>query len=448
MRCTGDRGSPNLFLMVEVAQRELDSRLLLARKALDANYRVVIGQQWLMNEYLPQFTPGIVLYKGINRIQGNLMLRAKQSGHRIAAINEEAMALAMSSFIAKTTAAEVLELIDCLLVQGTNERDAYWEHFPEAVTRIAVTGNPRADLLGSGLRYCHDKDRDEIRAAHGQFILVNTNFGYINTEFGMPEDFLSHCARLGMFDPSSEKDITLFKARFQFERENMMAFNNLLPILRERYPDRKVVVRPHPAENHDRWRSLVSRMDGVEVHGEGTAIPWILASDLLIHNACTTGAEAIMLEHPVVAYCAFGNAFEDVFLANHVSPRLASIEALLARIDDVFRNPEATAARQRAEFADTLGVHYLEAFASKATDRVFKEINNLSFTDHGDNLIRPGEKLDPDAPFPPQQKSRVSLSRSQLISRLERITGPLPSGYRLEVDQLGESLFAMHRSRS
>lgn len=155
-----------------------------------------------------------------------------------------------------------------------------------------------------------------------------------------------------------------------------------------------------------------------------------------------------MLEHPVVAYCAFGNAFEDVFLANHVSPRLASIEALLAGIDDVFRNPEATGARQRAEFADTLGVHYLEAFASKATDRVFKEINNLSFTDHGDNLIRPGEKLDPDAPFPPQQKSRVSLSRSQLISRLERITGPLPSGYRLEVDQLGESLFAMHRSRS
>jgi hypothetical protein len=91
----------------------------LARKALDANYRVVIGQQWLMDEYLPQFTPGIVLYKGINRIQGDWMLRAKQSGHRIAAINEEAMALAMSSFIAKTTATRVLELIDCLLAQGT-----------------------------------------------------------------------------------------------------------------------------------------------------------------------------------------------------------------------------------------------------------------------------------------------------------------------------------------
>ena len=37
-----------LFLMIEVAQRELDSRLLLARKALDAGDRVVIGQQWLM----------------------------------------------------------------------------------------------------------------------------------------------------------------------------------------------------------------------------------------------------------------------------------------------------------------------------------------------------------------------------------------------------------------
>jgi len=85
-------------------------------------------------------------------------------GHRIAAINEEAVALAMSSFIAKTTATEVLELIDCLLVQGTNERDAYREYFPDAATRIAVTGNPRADFLGPELRYCHDKNRDEIRA--------------------------------------------------------------------------------------------------------------------------------------------------------------------------------------------------------------------------------------------------------------------------------------------
>jgi surface carbohydrate biosynthesis protein len=235
-------------------------------------------------------------------------------------------------------------------------------------------------LLGPELRYCHDKDWDEIRAAHGQFILVNTNFGYINTEFGMPEDFLSHRARLGMFDPTSERDITLFKARFLFERENMMAFNNLLPILQERYLDRKVVVRPHPAENHDRWRSLVSRMDGVEVYGEGPVIPWMLASDLLINNACTTGAEAIMLEHPVVAYCAFGNALEDVFLANHVSPRLASIEALLAGIDDVFRNPEATGARQRAEFADTLGIHYLEALREQGYRPCFQ--GNQQFVLH------------------------------------------------------------------
>ena len=443
MRRAGDRGSPNLFLMIEVAQRELDSRLLLAQKALDAGYRVVIGQQWLMSEYLPQFNPGVVLYKGINRIQGGWMLRARQFGHRVVAINEEVMALAMPSFIAKTTTAEVLGLVDCLCAQGVNERDTYRRYFPNTTTPIVMTGNPRADLLTAKHRHCHFEDRDSIRAAHGRFILVNTNFGYINTEFGMPEDFLRHCAGLGMFNPSSETDIELFKARFQFERENMMAFNDLLPILRARYPDRKIVIRPHPAENHDRWRTLVSRVDGVEVHGDGPAIPWILASDLLIHNACTTGIEALLLEHPAIAYCSFSNMFEDVFLANRVSTRLTTLEDLLRGIDDVVRDPEAIAARQKADFTRELGAHYQNAFDSVATDQVFGEINRLMLANSSGELVRDGETLDPDAPFPEQQKTRISLTMEQLVSRFQLVTGQLSVGDNLLVDQLGESLFSI-----
>jgi surface carbohydrate biosynthesis protein len=439
-------GAPNLFLMIEVAQRELDSRLLLARKGLEAGYRIVIGQQWLMSEYLPQFRPGVVVYKGINRIQGGWMLRAKKFDHRIVAINEEVMALAMPSFIAKTTTTEILGLVDSLCTQGLNEQDTYRRFFPEASTRMVMTGNPRADLLTAGHRHCHFEDRDRIRAAHGRFILVNTNFGYINTEFGMPEDFLRHCAGVGMFNPSVERDIELFKARFQFERENMMAFNDLLPVLRERYPNRKVILRPHPAEDHGRWRSLVSGIDGVEVHGDGPAIPWILASDLLIHNACTTGVEALLLEHPAIAYCSFSNMFEDVFLANRVSTRLTSLEELLSGIDRVFQDPDAAAARQKADFAKQLSAHYRDAFDSAATDQVFAEIHKLMVTSGGGELLRPGETLDPDAPFPVQQKTRISLTREQLAARFELVSGQLPAGAALSVEQLGESLFSMRFS--
>ena len=371
------------------------------------------------------------------------MLRARNFGHRIVAINEEVMALAMPSFIAKTTTSEVLALVDSLCAQGLNERDTYRHYFPEVPTRISMTGNPRADLLTATHRHCYFEDRDRIRGEHGSFILVNTNFGYINTEFGLPEDFLSHCARVGMFNPSVKRDIELFKARFQFERENMMAFNDLLPILRERYPDRKVIVRPHPSENHDRWRSLVSKVDGVEVHGDGPAIPWIIASDLLIHNACTTGVEALLLEHPAIAYCSFSNMFEDVFLANRVNTRGTSVEDLLNRIDHVFQDPDAAAARQKADFAEKLGAHYLNAFDNVATDQVFAEIHKLMGSNSGGELLRPGKTLDPDAPFPVQQKTRISLTKEQLTSRFELISGQVSAGVALSVEQLGESLFSI-----
>ena len=438
-----EQGVPNLFLMIEIAQRELDSRLLIARKALDAGYRVVIGQQWLMNEYLRQFNPGVVLYKGINRVQGHWMLQAKQAGHRVVAINEEVMALAMPSFIAKTTTTEILGLIDSLCTQGLNEENTYRDYFYDTLTHFAMTGNPRADLLTAKHRHCYFEDRDKIRAAQGRFILINTNFGYINTEFGMPEDFLRHCAGLGMFNPSSEKDIALFKARFQFERENMRAFNDLIPILRKRYPERKIVVRPHPAENHDRWRSLVAKVEGVEVHGDGPAISWILASDLLIHNACTTGIEAMLLEHPTVAYCTFTNMFEDVFLANRVSPKRSTLEDLLWYIDDVFQNPKDGTDRQKLNSAEEMGAHYLNPFDGLATDRVFSEIDKLRTVKSADGLVRPGETLDPNAPFPEQQKTRISLTVEQLVSRFEVVTGKLSAADGLSIDKIGESLFSM-----
>lgn len=443
MSSADQSGAPTLFLMIEVAQRELDSRLLLARMALERGYRVVIGQQWLMNAYLPQFNPGVVLYKGINNIQGGWMQQARRAGHRIVAINEEAMALAMPSFIAKTTTPEALEQIDRLCVQGPGERDAYLAHYPGIAEKLALTGNPRADLLSASRRPYHFPDRDQLRAAHGRFILINTNFGYLNTEFGMPEDFLRHCARLGMFNPHDPADIELFNARFAFERENMMAFVEMPPVLRERFPDRKVILRPHPAEDHDRWRSLTARMDGVEVHGDGPAIPWILASDLLIHNACTTGIEGLLLEHPTIAYCARANAFEDVFLANQVSTRLTTLEDVLTSAARAFEDPGGTGARQKASFAEALAAHYLEGFAPHAADRVMREINMLTAALSPGPLLRAGESLDPNAAFPEQQKTRVSLTQAQLIARLEQVTGKLAPGRGLTVERLGESLFSI-----
>jgi surface carbohydrate biosynthesis protein len=435
--------APNLYLMIEVAKRELDARLLLAGRAVKAGYRVVIGQQWLMNEYLPQFTPGVVLFKGINLIQGHWMKRARDFGHRVAAINEEALALASKVSLALETRQEILDEIDLLFAQGNNERDAYIENFKDVAQRIAVTGNARIELLRPEHRERQFPARDEIRHAFGRFILVNTNFGYINTEFGMPQDFLAHCVRVGVLNPTKPEELQLYEDRFIFERENMKAFCTMIPALKEAFPEHTLVVRPHPSENHETWRRLVGHVPGVVITGEGAPVPWILASEFLVHNTCTTGLEALLLGQPVAAFSPFTNIYENELSSNQVTPRVDTLDALFEMVKAALCDPQATVRSQTESGGPVLAHHYQGAFDGRETEKIFNEIKVLIENMPSGPLLKDGEALDPNAPFPEQQKTRVSLTTDELIERFHTINrdGPRPSA--LMVERLGESLFSI-----
>ena len=52
-----------IFIIIESAKRELDSKTLLALKALKKNYRVVIGQKGALREVIKDTNPGIMVHK-------------------------------------------------------------------------------------------------------------------------------------------------------------------------------------------------------------------------------------------------------------------------------------------------------------------------------------------------------------------------------------------------
>jgi hypothetical protein len=56
---------------------------------------------------------------------------------------------------------------------------------------------------------------------------------------------------------------------------------------------------------------------------EGSAIPWILGADAVVHNSCTTGVEGFLLDRPTVAYVPVRSKTYDSLLPNSVS-RLAN----------------------------------------------------------------------------------------------------------------------------
>ncbi len=54
-----------------------------------------------------------------------------------------------------------------------------------------------------------------------------------------------------------------------------------------------IIVRPHPSENHEKWCEVLPEHEKVIVKHEGNVLPWLMAAQVVIHNSCTTGIEAI-----------------------------------------------------------------------------------------------------------------------------------------------------------
>ncbi|WP_029008262.1 surface carbohydrate biosynthesis protein [Azospirillum halopraeferens] len=437
---------PTLYLPIEVAARELDARLLLAHRALGAGYRVVIGQQWLLIANLANVVPGVVFFKGMNRIQKNWMVHAKRHGHTIAAIDEEVTAIAAPDFIVKEVTEDAIRLIDAIFMQGPLQSRVYGERFPAHTERFKITGNPRWDLLRPEFSGFFTGEAARIRATHGDFILLNTNLGFVNSSWGSPQKYINVCINVGYIDPKNPADLEWLKDQFEFEKQSFHAFRALAVRLRDRYPGRRIVLRPHPAENLDTWRKALANQSDVLVLAEGSAIPWIVASGALIHNTCTTGIEGTLLSKPTIAYAPFTNWCESIFISNQVTPRFADFDALGGALDQALADPESFVAESRSRHAGSLNDHFAAVDSTLATDAIFDEVTALTeHLSHGrtDSLLRPGRSLTTDAQRNEYQVQKISITDAALTARFHEIAGALGRPVSVSTRSLGDSLVMM-----
>ena len=437
-------GPPILYLPIEEAKRELDARLLLAVLALEAGFRVVIGQQWLMIRNVGNFHRGVYFFKGMNNIQRNWMIVAKRCAHKICAIDEEVTAIADFDFILKEISESALNLTDRIFLQGPYQDYVYKTRFPHHEHRFSTTGNPRWDLLKENFRHFYTSEVQEIRQEVGDYILLNTNFGFANSYWGDPNRFVATAKQVGYVDVDDPFDCKWLIDQHEFENKNLQQFSALAARLARRHPDQRIVLRPHPAENTDFWHNRLPPESGVTIATDRSAIPWILASNVLIHNTCTTGIESFLLNHPTIAYCAFSNWVEEIFIANVVTPRVTDDAALDQMVDWALTDPDDMVTRQKARYREALSEHYGYLDKDLATNRILEEIKSLSIPAPPESLTRPGAELLTSVERNAYQQQKITLDDRQIGQRFREIARSIgrPAENRLET--LGESLFCLH----
>jgi surface carbohydrate biosynthesis protein len=120
------------------------------------------------------------------------------------------------------------------------------EKYPQQAAKLEIVGNPRWDLLRPEFRAAHAGEAAAIRKEFGPFILINTNFGLMNSAKGPPEAVVRALVRGGKLDMNKPDDAHLINESRRVEVLLMEEIGGLLRRLHDAFPGHRIVVRPHP----------------------------------------------------------------------------------------------------------------------------------------------------------------------------------------------------------
>ncbi|MBW2314255.1 MAG: hypothetical protein JRH10_08695 [Deltaproteobacteria bacterium] len=296
-----------LLIPVENQVRELDPKLLLATVAAHRGFSCILGSRQEVDFRLGSVPRGIYLAKSMTKRSRKVFSILRQLGHEIVVWDEEALVTYSDPeiYYGRRLDEQTMGLVSHHFAWGEANAELLrkFRHYPG--TPIHVTGNPRGDLLRPELRSYYEREAAVLREEHGDFLLVNTNFGHVNAYNPIVNLLLAPDAEGKRAPGRGSIGMTYDYAAGRAVHKQVVfeAFGEMIPFLHDAFPQLKIVVRPHPVEDPTVYRELEARLPRVEVINDGQSpVPWLMATHALVHNCCTTGLESWIVGTPAVTY--------------------------------------------------------------------------------------------------------------------------------------------------
>jgi hypothetical protein len=233
----------------------------------------------------------------------------------------------------------------------------------------------------------------------------------------------------------------------------------MLPDLARAFPDRIVVLRPHPVEGHEIWHRAAQGLPNVRVIHEGSVLPWLLAASVLVHNGCTTGVESFALGRPAVSYRPVVSEDHDLRLPNALGYRADSLPELVDVVRGIVERGLSAPAdpAQHAllakhltaldgplasdRIADALGQH-LRTRAPAARRSLVARVSGV-LQSEGRAVVKRAHGLRPDNENNPsyQRHRYPGVTKAQLEARIAELGRALGRFGKLDAKPIGPQLF-------
>ena len=286
----------NIYIPIEIYYREFYQKLYLISKVIKHDYRVYIGSKFGIDKILDKKIKknslgGIFFYKGIIIQNKKYWKKIHKSCDNFVALDEELGPAVLNKNLSLKIRGVFDNRIDKFFVIGKIWKDKILQKDKRFKKIVSVTGWPKYDLIKDRKFQFYKEQSNDIKKKFGKFYLYSSNYGTLSR-------------------PGLKKMMDLLKKNYSknfcnqrkkiFE-QNLADFKEFIHQLKIYYKNKnakKIIIRPHPSEfYHQDWKDNVKNIsDKISIVYKGDMIPWILASEGLIHRGCSTSIDAFILK--------------------------------------------------------------------------------------------------------------------------------------------------------
>ncbi len=287
-------------------KRELDSKILLALKAVVNGYDVVISKKSRLFEKLHLLKPGIVFLKSFGTNYDIYLKDIKDYGHKLTGLDEEGLQVSHNSWIVgKRFSINVLNNLSCIFSWGDSAKNIYNSFIKKNKKKIKIisSGHPKIDILKNSSVKFYNIEANLIKKKYGKFVLIATQFPRYNNDIIDIKDNPEYFKEIykGNKDVYSKSNVKLGL----HQKKNFIEYYKMYKFLNKKFPNINFLVRPHPAENLNYYKELEEKnnFNNIKVlKSNDSIIPYIISSEVLIACNCTTSIESFLLNKYSINY--------------------------------------------------------------------------------------------------------------------------------------------------
>ncbi|WP_404423347.1 surface carbohydrate biosynthesis protein [Thalassospira australica] len=310
-----------IYLPIETKSRELDAKILLALEACSRGFCTIIGTKKI-NSILEVMPRGIYFYKDSSYPLSKRFQKYKIIGHKIVVHDEEGLIIQNDmDYLKRRVMFETIKHVDKFFCWGNHQLKLVEsaKNIFSSNVKLHSVGHPRFDLLRPPINkyYLSQSEGEE------KIILVNTKLAEFNHRLG-ENGWINLLKSHNMLH--SEECLPLRREQKLYKEHLFYYYRELLIKISQKFPNHKIILRPHPAEDISKWESIASNLPNVTATKEQSIGYWLSRALAIIHTSCTTGIEAYIASVPAIAFKPIQEERFDNELPNKVSHIAESIE--------------------------------------------------------------------------------------------------------------------------